>query len=102
MRRLISDFAGRAYHIVGNLMSWLNVFIISRETNELYGDITELLLHAFIGRSVPDACLWRCPLWFNWRFSLTSSVCELQPFSLFDHIIRPIIDLIVSLKQYIG
>ena len=23
MRRLISDFAGRTYHIVGNLMSWL-------------------------------------------------------------------------------
>ena len=24
MRRLIWDFAGRTYHIVGNLMSWLN------------------------------------------------------------------------------
>ena len=27
MRRLISGFAARTYHIVGNLMSWLNYYL---------------------------------------------------------------------------
>ena len=28
MRRLIGAFAGRTYHIVGNLMPWLNYYYI--------------------------------------------------------------------------
>ena len=35
MRRLISGFGGRTYHIVGNLMHWLN-YVFFRFPMEIY------------------------------------------------------------------
>ena len=36
---------------------------------------------------MPDACLWLGPPWFNSRFSLTPTVCEPKPFSVFHNIL---------------